>query len=63
MNSFAGYDMRDLGKAGIAYGELHAKYQDALETIMHYERRIRELSRELEGYEEAYEELSIKYYG
>lgn len=63
MNLFKGYDLHDLGKTDIPYDELYAKYQDALETIIHYKHRIYELNRGLEGYEEAYEELSNKYYG
>lgn len=63
MNLFIGYDLHDLGKTDIPYDELYAKYQDALETIIHYKHRICGLNRELEGYEEAYEELSNKYYG
>ncbi len=63
MNLFVGYDLHELGKTDIPYDELYAKYQDALETIIHYKHRICELNHELEGYEEAYEELSNKYYG
>lgn len=63
MNFFARYDLHDLGKPDIPYNELYAKYQDALETIMDYGHRICELNHELEDYEEAYEEISNKYYG
>lgn len=63
MSLFTGYDLHDLGKTGIPYSELYAKYQDALETIIHYEHHIYEINRELESYEEAYEDLSNKYYG
>lgn len=63
MKFFIGYDLHDLGKTEIPYDELYAKYQDALETIMHYKNLINRLNHELESYEEAYEELSNKYYG
>lgn len=63
MNPFGTYSLHDLGKADIPYGELYARYQDALETIMHYEYRIHELEADLDAFQEAYEEVSNKYYG
>lgn len=63
MNLFETYSLRDLGKTDIPYNVLYAKYQDALETIMHYEERIYRLESDLEAFEEAYEEVSNKYYG
>lgn len=63
MNILSEYDLHDLGKANIPYDELYAKYQNALETIIHYEEHIYELNQNLDEYEEAYEEISNKYYG
>ena len=63
MNFFRTYSLHGLGRAGIPYDELYAKYQDSLETIMHYEHCICELEADLEAFEEAYEEVSNKYYG
>ena len=63
MNLFETYSLHDLGKVDIPYNVLYAKYQDALETIMHYEERIYRLESDLEAFEEAYEEVSNKYYG
>ncbi len=63
MNSFRQYSLHDLGKTDIPYTELYAKYQDALETIIHYERRIYGLETDLEAFQEAYEDVSNKYYG
>ena len=63
MNLFEAYSLHDLGKTDIPYNVLYAKYQDALETIMHYEERIYRLESDLEAFEEAYEEVSNKYYG
>ena len=40
MNTFGTYSLHDLGKADIPYDELYARYQNALETIMHYEYRM-----------------------
>lgn len=63
MNTFGTYSLHDWGKADIPYDELYARYQDALETIMHYEYRIGELEADLDAFQEAYEEVSNKYYG
>ena len=63
MNLFETYSLHDLGQADITYNVLYARYQDALEAIMHYEERICRLESDLDAFEEAYEELSHKYYG
>lgn len=63
MKILSEYDLNDLGKTTIPYEELQAKYQDALETIIHYKQCIYELNRDLDAYEEAYEEIANKYYG
>lgn len=63
MNFSRTYSLHDLGKADIPYDELYARYQDALETIIHYEYRIAELEADLDAFQEAYEEVSNKYYG
>lgn len=63
MNTFGTYSLHDLGKADIPYDELYARYQDALETIMHCQYRIGELEADLDAFQEAYEEVSNKYYG
>lgn len=63
MNVLNGYDLNDLGKTAIPYQELQEKYQDALETILQYKQYIYELNRDLDAYEEAYEEITNKYYG
>ena len=63
MNVLSEYDLNDLGKTEIPYKELQSKYQDALETIILYKQYIYELNRDLDAYEEAYEEIVNKYYG
>ena len=63
MNILSEYDLNDLGKTEIPYKELQSKYQDALETIILYKQYIYELNRDLDAYEEAYEEIANKYYG
>jgi len=63
MNIFREYDIYDLGRTDIPYDELYAKYQDALESIIHYKQYIDELNRDLDNYAEAYEEIANKYYG
>lgn len=63
MKPFGTCSLHDLGKADIPYDELCARYQDALETIMHYEYRIGVLEADLDAFQEAYEEVSNKYYG
>ena len=63
MKILSEYDLNDLGKTAIPYEELQEKYQDALETIIHYKQYIYELNCDLEDCEEAYEEIANKYYG
>ena len=63
MNLFETCSVHDLGKDDIPYNVLYAKYQDALETIMHYEERLFTLESDLEAFQEAYDEVSNKYYG
>ena len=63
MNVLSEYNLNDLGKTEIPYKQLQSKYQDALETIILYKQYIYELNRDLDAYEEAYEEIANKYYG
>ena len=63
MNFSGTYSLDDLGKNDIPYDELYARYQDALEIIMHFECRIHDLEAALDGFQEAYEEVSNKSYG
>ena len=63
MNFSGTYSLDDLGKNDIPYDELYARYQDALEIIMHDECRIHDLEADLDAFQEAYEEVSNKYYG
>ena len=63
MNILSEYDLNDLGKTEIPYKQLQSKYQDALETVILYKQYIYELNRDLDAYEEAYEEIANKYYG
>lgn len=63
MNILSGYELNDLGKMTIPYKELQEKYQDALEAIIQYKQYIYELKRDLDAYEEAYEDIANKYYG
>lgn len=51
------------GAGTVSLTDSGARYQDALETIIHYEYRIAELEADLDAFQEAYEEVSNKYYG
>lgn len=62
MNILSGYELNNLGKTTIPYKELQEKYQDALEAIIEYKQYIYELKRDLDAYEEAYEDTANKYY-
>ena len=53
MNFSGTYSLDDLGKNDIPYDELYARYQDALEIIMHYECRIHDLEADLDAFQEA----------
>lgn len=56
------YDISNMGRL-LSYSELCEKYQDALETIRHYEEKISQLNDELDSWVEAYEETADKLYG
>ena len=63
MKQYNKHDLSDIGKTEISHEVLYEKYQDALETIMWYEYRIRELNKELDSWILGYEIISDKYYG
>ena len=63
MKQYNKHDLSDIGKKEIPHEILYEKYQDALETIMWYEYRIRELNKELDSWILGYEIISDKYYG